>query len=76
MVWQFVLVLIVGIIVGLIITTAFQRINSIGILHIIHTEEEQPGMFLELYDEIHKFHNKKYVTMSIRENNNAYYEKQ
>lgn len=74
MIWQFIGVLIFGIIIGFIITNAIQRINSIGILHIIHTEDE-PGMFLELYNEIHTFHDRKYVVMEIRENNNDYYEK-
>lgn len=71
---QLIACIILGIFIGMFITMMYHRFTAIGALHIIHTNADEPGMFLELNDEIHTFNHKKYVTMTIRENNNDYYE--
>lgn len=73
---EFTLGIILGIIIGGIVTTITHKAELVGTLHIVHTEHDDLGLYVELKDEVQHLRSKRYATMKIREINTDYNEKQ
>lgn len=73
---EFTVGIILGIFIGGILTTIAHHAELVGTLHIINTEHDDLGLYVELKDEVRHLRDKRYVSMKIREINTDYNEKQ
>lgn len=72
---EFTVGIILGIFIGGILTTIAHHAELVGTLHIINQENAEPGLYVELKNEVRYLRDKRYVTMKVRENNTVYNEK-
>lgn len=64
---KYLVLLLIGILIGRLITLLQMNSKSAGTLQVIESDElEQPYIFLELNDEVETLCDKKYVHMDIK----------
>lgn len=64
---KYFVLLLIGILIGRLITLVQMNSKSVGTLQVIESDElEQPYIFLELNDEVETLCDKKYVHMDVK----------
>lgn len=64
---KYIILLLIGILLGRLVTLLQMNSKSAGTLQVIESDElEQPYIFLELNDEVETLFDKKYVHMYVK----------
>lgn len=65
--FEYIILVVVGILIGNLITSFVNKSKLVGTLQVIESDElEQPYIFLELNDEVEMLCDKKYVHMDVK----------
>lgn len=58
-------VFVIGLVTGLVMAEAINRVLSVGTIQIVESIEDNPYLFLELSDDVSQLVKKEYVTVKV-----------